>query len=245
MLPLYFAPVSLIAWHRGRSGALVVAALGALAWMVSNFLAGQRFSHPGFWIANTLVQGASFATVGLLIASLRRTLRREQELSRTDPLTGVSNSRAFYEEAHRLLSLCRRKGHPITVAYLDLDNFKNVNDQRGHQVGDDLLRSVAGILRAGLRPSDLVARLGGDEFAVLMPEAGERDAATTLDRLRSSVMDTLGKLSCPVTTSIGAITFIAPLEDVEAMVQRADSAMYAAKTGGKNRVHHVVVGALG
>ena len=242
VFPLYYAPISLVAWYRGRSGALIVAALCALSWMGSNLLAGLRFSHPGFWVANTLVQGASFATVGLLIATLRGALMREEGLSRTDPLTAVSNSRAFYEEAGRLLALCRRKGHPITLAYIDLDDFKAVNDRHGHQAGDDLLRSVADLLRASIRPSDLVARLGGDEFAVLLPEVGPQEAAATLERLRSSVVDTFASKPCPVTASIGAVTFITVPEDVEGMVQQADSTMYTAKTSGRNRVHHEVAG---
>jgi len=125
--------------------------------------------------------------VGLLIATLRRSLTRERELSRTDPLTALSNSRAFYEEARRLLALCRRQHRPITVAYIDVDNFKAVNDRLGHQAGDELLKGIALQVRASIRPSDLSARLGGDEFAILLPELSQRDAGLTLERLRASL----------------------------------------------------------
>ena len=146
------------------------------------------------------------------------------------------------EEGDRLLALCRRKGRPITMAYLDLDNFKAVNDERGHQAGDDLLRRVAALLQASIRPSDLAARLGGDEFAVLLPEVGAPDAAVMLERLRSLLADTLGANQPSVSSSIGGVTFVTAPGSVEEMVHQADSRMYLAKTTGKNRVQLEIAG---
>jgi diguanylate cyclase (GGDEF)-like protein len=237
VFPLYYVPISLVAWHRGRRGAVIVAVLCAMSWFASNALAGLRFSYAGFWAANTLVQGLSFATVGLLIATLRRALMHERALSRVDPLTALLNTRAFYEEARRLLALCRRKQRPITVAYIDLDNFKAINDRYGHQAGDDLLCRVAGRLRASIRPSDILARLGGDEFAVMLPEVNPHEAAAAVERLRSLLADTLASSPIPITGSIGGVTFITAPDDVEYMVRQADSRMYVAKRMGKNRIH--------
>lgn len=245
VFPLYYAPISLVAWHAGRSAALVAATLSAIAWLVSNSLAGLQFSHAGFWIANTLVQATSFATVGVLIATLRTALMRERGLSRTDALTSLLNSRSFYEEATSILELCRRKRHPVTLAYIDLDNFKAVNDTLGHQAGDELLRSVGKLLRASTRPSDLCARLGGDEFVLLLAEVEAREAASALERLRSQLSDTMTLHAWPVTGSIGAVTFIIIPEDLEAMVSAADAQMYAAKGEGKNRLQLEIVGGDG
>lgn len=244
VFPLYYAPISLVAWYRGRSGALIFAALCAMAWMTSNLMAGLRFSSMGIWVANTLTQGASFTIVGLLIATLRAAVMRERALSRTDSLTSLRNTRAFYEDARGILALCRRKGRPVTVAYIDMDNFKAVNDSLGHRAGDDLLRTVGEALRASVRPSDLSARLGGDEFAILLPDVGPHEAQATLERLRSLLADTVASNAVPVSVSIGGLTFITVPENVEEMVQKADSRMYAAKTTGKNRVHFEVIGAL-
>jgi diguanylate cyclase (GGDEF)-like protein len=240
--PLYYAPISLVAWYRGRSSVLIAAPLCALVWFGSNFLAGLRFSHPDLWVANTLVQGASFAVVGLLINTLRASLAREREVSRTDPLTSLRNSRAFYEEASRMLASCRRHRRPITLAYIDLDNFKAVNDTLGHEAGDELLRRIADQLHAAIRPSDLLARLGGDEFALLLPEVGPPEAAVTLERLQSSLTGTRASISGPATMSIGAVSFVSVPDDVEQMIRRADAGMYEAKTTGKNRIHLVVAG---
>lgn len=242
VFPLYYAPISLAAWHAGRSAALVAASLSAIAWLVSNLLGGLQFSHAGLWIGNTLVQATSFATVGVLIATLRTALMQERGLSRTDPLTSLLNSRAFYEEATTILALCRRKGHPVTVAYIDLDNFKAVNDTLGHRAGDDLLRRVGVLLRANTRPSDLCARLGGDEFVLLLPGAEPREAAAVLERMRAKLSHTMAAPARPVTGSIGAVTFVVVSENLEAMVSAADAQMYAAKGHGKNCVQLEIVG---
>lgn len=150
---------------------MAAASLCALAWLESNYLAGMQFSHPAIWVANMLVHGASFTIVGLLVASLKLALSRERAMGRSDPLCGLLNSRAFYEDSDRLLALCRRGGRPVTLAYLDIDNFKAVNDARGHKAGDNLLCAVAHVLQSSIRSSDLVARLGGDEFAMLLPDS--------------------------------------------------------------------------
>ncbi len=245
IFPLYYAPISFAAWYGGRSGALVAAALCALAWLGSNFLAGLHFSSSGIWVANTLVQGLSFAIIGLLMARLRAGLMRERGLSRTDSLTALANSRGFYADAGRILARCRHSGRPITVAYVDLDDFKTVNDRLGHEAGDDLLRGVAEHLRAAIRPGDLSARLGGDEFALLLPEVGPDDAAVILERLRSSFAGMDTKDEGRVTVSIGGVTFFAVPESVEQMVHRADAQMYRAKATGKNSVQLEVVGRIG
>jgi diguanylate cyclase (GGDEF)-like protein len=189
-----------------------------------------------------VLQGASFATVGYLIATLRAGLLRERGLSRTDPLTGLLNGRAFHEEAALVLALCRRKGRPVTLAYLDLDNFKVVNDTLGHQAGDDLLRKVALLLRASTRPSDLCTRLGGDEFAVLLSDADSREAQVALERFRSVLSETTALDRCPVTVSIGAVTFLTVPESLETMLSEADSRMYVAKGEGRNRLRLEVLG---
>jgi diguanylate cyclase (GGDEF)-like protein len=234
--PLYYAPISLLAWRTGRSGALAGAALSAASWFVSNALGGLQFSHPGLWLANTLVHAASFSIVGVLIGSLGQSLTRERELSRIDPLTSLLNSRAFRDEAARILALCRRKARPATLAYIDLDDFKAVNDTLGHQAGDDLLREVAAALRSSTRPSDVCTRLGGDEFAILLPEVDSGEATVALERLRARLAATAASGARPVTCSIGAVTFLPAPEDVKTMVRAADSRMYAAKSAGKNQL---------
>jgi diguanylate cyclase (GGDEF)-like protein len=242
IFPLYYAPLALLAWRSGRFGATVATLVSTGSWAASNVLAGMDYSVTGVFFLNTLMQGLSFAIVGLLIAVVRDALARERTRSRTDPLTSMLNRDGFYEEAGRLVALCRRAERPVTVAYIDLDNFKAVNDELGHKAGDDVLRTVAGLLRVVIRPSDVAARLGGDEFVVLFPEIGLAEAEVTLERIRSSLETTLARGSLSVTGSIGGVTFVRVPDQVEDIVSLGDARMYQAKSAGRNRVSLHVVG---
>jgi diguanylate cyclase (GGDEF)-like protein/PAS domain S-box-containing protein len=173
---------------------------------------------------------------------LRCALQREQELSRTDTLTKVPNRRAFYEtlEAERLRSL--RYRHCLTVAYIDLDNFKEVNDSQGHAEGDEVLISVAATLRANLRTSDFVARIGGDEFAVMLPETNPQVSEAVLKKLRLCLLEAMASRNSEVTFSIGAVNFMNPRDPLDTLLQIADGVMYIVKTRGKDGVSVAVVG---
>lgn len=238
--PLYFGPVALLAWHGGLRGVAVASALSVFGWVASNVFAGMEFSSNAIWVANALLHGGAFLLVGYLIARLRTSVERQRQLSRTDSLTRLHNSRAFYDEAPPLLALCARRGRPVTLAYLDLDNFKSVNDELGHRAGDEILRRVSDRLRESLRPSDLCVRLGGDEFAILFPELDTEAATVTLERVRSGVAAAAHSPNRAVSVSIGAVTFTSGPFDLEAMVHQADEMMYIAKGLGRNRVKHDV-----
>ena len=238
---MYYGPITLAGWHFGRKGAFVAAGLCTAGWFSANRLAGLEFSHTAVWVANTILQGASFTVVGWLVASLRATAIRERALSRTDPLCQLLNGRGFADDSERLLALCRRGHRPVTLAYLDLDDFKAVNDVLGHKAGDALLNGVAHVLRSSVRASDLAARLGGDEFAILLSEIGPGEARQALERLRATIAEQLSSDSRKVTASIGAVTFMTAPADVQTMIPVADAAMYAAKRDGKNRVRVDVI----
>jgi diguanylate cyclase (GGDEF)-like protein/PAS domain S-box-containing protein len=175
-------------------------------------------------------------------AQLNQVLQREKELARTDMLTGLSNRRAFYEALQMERARAARYGRPITLAYVDLDNFKRVNDTLGHAVGDELLVCVADLLRQTLRLSDTVGRLGGDEFALLLPETSPGSAESLLEKLRKILMDAMQVRSWPVTFSIGAATFLNNPPPLEQMIRAADELMYAVKKSGKNSVEIVAIG---
>jgi diguanylate cyclase (GGDEF)-like protein len=173
---------------------------------------------------------------------LKSLLAKEQELARVDPLTAVPNRRAFYEalDKERVRSLRYRR--PLTIAYVDLDNFKKVNDSLGHAVGDELLVQVAAGLRSNLRASDYVGRLGGDEFAVLLPETDATGAKLVLDKLRLRLLEEMKAHSWQVTFSIGGATFLDPPDSLDVIVRMADETMYAIKAHGKDNVSVSLVG---
>lgn len=134
------------------------------------------------------------------------------------------------------LERSRRTGRPMTVAYIDLDDFKGVNDRLGHPAGDDLLRRIAASLTKSIRRIDVVARLGGDEFTILLPETTEPEARAVLARAEKSIGATTKADRFPVTASIGAVTFSRPPISVDEVVSRADRTMYKVKQRGKNQV---------
>ena len=184
-------------------------------------------------------------TLGTLIqarAAEEERARTEQLLlvqATVDSLTGLSNRRRFFEATDNLLTQCRRYGTPATIALMDLDHFKHVNDQHGHAVGDAVLRAFSDLLREVLRESDLPARIGGEEFAVLMPSTTEAEAVVPLERIRHDLaqMDIeIGGRSVRVSVSIGLCEWREDLGTPDAWLAQADQALYRAKDAGRNRL---------
>jgi diguanylate cyclase (GGDEF)-like protein len=238
---LYFVPIAIAGWYAGRLSAVLLSVACALMWAVSNWLAGLHFASSYLWPANVTLQAIVFTTVALLIAWIQERFHRERQLARIDQLTELANSRAFFERAELEVDRARRYAHPLTVAYLDLDNFKTINDSLGHQTGDALLRTVAQTLSRLTRSTDLVARLGGDEFAVLIPESGPEQGRALLERLCQEIAQILKAHKWPVTASIGGAAFLEAPESASSMVSRSDELMYLAKKAGKNRVYFEIV----
>jgi len=167
---------------------------------------------------------------------LQEALYREQKLSRRDPLTQVANRRAFFEALEVESRRARRNGWPVSVAYVDVDNFKNFNDSLGHAAGDALLVTVAGTMRRNVRAGCCVARFGGDEFALMIPDVGPVEVDLTLRRIRNLLLEEMKSNGWPVTFSIGAVVFSEPLESPHQMIHIADQEMYSVKNRSKNDV---------
>ena len=234
----YVLPLLLLGWKVGGRAAapacVVAAATAALAEVA--FDPGRQHVWIVFW--NT----ASRFGVFLLVASLRAGLQRQERLAGTDPLTGVSNGRVFAEAAAQAIVSFRARGLPVTVCYLDLDDFKRINDAHGHSGGDAALRALAAALVSSTRAEDVVARVGGDEFALLLPDTGSKGATTILESLRDRIAGVAEAGPFEFSFSIGAATFLVPPSSVDEMIGAADAMMYAAKRAGKGTYQHVVVG---
>ena len=166
-------------------------------------------------------------------------LEAEKKLARSDALTGLANRRSFYERAEIERKRAVRYARPLSMAYVDLDNFKRVNDTSGHEAGDQILVTVAGILQNNLRAEDVAARLGGDEFALLLPEAGHASAAFVMNKLHRLLTSAMQEKHSHVTFSMGVVTYDIAPENTEMMVQKADRVMYEVKRQGKNSIRHV------
>lgn len=163
---------------------------------------------------------------------LRITLQQEQERATRDPLTGLRNHRYFQDSLHTEIERCRRTGGVVTIAMLDLDNFKQVNDRFGHSEGDAVLRRATKGISDNLRPYDLACRLGGEEFGIIFPEATAEQALNVLDRIAAHILP-LGPNGERLSFSGGLTTWPTHAESQSDLFQRADEASYTAKMNGK------------
>lgn len=237
----YVLPIALVTWYVGGVWGLVLAVAGAatsFTFSVRGLPAGSGSLLLG-WILFTRV--VSFGAVALLLWSLSRALENQRSLANTDDSTGIGNGRNFRLAVNRELARARRDGQPLTAVYLDLDNFKQVNDRYGHTKGDELLRVVASTLLHNVRETDTVARLGGDEFAVLLPALAPADAPRTVDKLRRLLNEAMARRRWPVTCSMGAATFDPVPETADELIARVDALQYRAKTSGKDKLEYGIV----
>ncbi|MFB3885648.1 MAG: diguanylate cyclase [Thermodesulfobacteriota bacterium] len=238
----YIGPISLVAWYVNRKWAFLASVASAVTWGVADFIGGNPYSSPILYFWNSLVRLGFFLIVSYLIASQRRFIDREAAFGRTDFVTETPNARHFYDVVASELRRSSRNKRPLTVVYIDLDNFKMVNDRYGHAAGDHVLRTVASVLNKQLRASDLVARLGGDEFALLLPETSSESAQGIVARLHATLNAAMKDKDWPVTFSIGVITCLKSLLSVDDIVRLADDLMYTVKSKGKNGVTYSTYG---
>jgi diguanylate cyclase (GGDEF)-like protein len=238
VFPLYFIPLMFAAYYLTKLELILLSILASTIWIASMYLSGRGYSNFYVWIVNFFTQGAAFLIVSVMYSSLTAALEREKIFSRTDKLTGLLNSRSFCEESATKLNLCNRNILPISLAFIDLDNFKNANDTLGHLHGDKLLVIVSDIFKKNLRSCDLIARMGGDEFAILLPTISVSGATTAFKKIHRLIEESPDLSSSKVTASIGVITTNKFPNDLAILIKAADELMYKVKNKGKN---HMIV----
>lgn len=236
----YLLPVSIAAWYIGLGAGILLSCTSAAIWQISNYLAGEVFSSPAIPLWNAITRLGFFIVVSILLTRLKKALEVERSQARSDFLTGVLNSRAFDQLATTEIQRSSRYDHPLTLAYIDIDNFKAINDEFGHSTGDALLKTVATTIFNNLRKSDYVARLGGDEFAVLLTETGAESALIVVARLQALVEEQMQEKRWAVTTSIGLVTCLKSPPSTDRLIQMADEQMYVCKRSGKDCIHSTI-----
>jgi diguanylate cyclase (GGDEF)-like protein len=238
----YLVPVFLAAWYAGGLAGAGISLLALVSWFVADAAAGQTLGHPLVETWNSLVRLSYFLVISGLSATLRKQLKNEIELARTDALTGLFGRRAFGERLEHDLELGRRQQSPLTIAYFDLDNFKTLNDTHGHVEGDRVLRVIGRVLAEHRRRGDTAARLGGDEFALVLPNTDQRGAEKVIADLREYLQKAFESGPWRFSSSVGAVTFQEAPPSLEEALSAADALMYEAKRRGKNIVAFKVVG---
>jgi hypothetical protein len=181
----YLIPVSLAAWYGGRGWGYAISMLAAATWLITDIGGGGAYSHPAILPWNSFVRLVIFLLVARLLSTLRAMLQAQVLAADTDPLTGAFNWRGFRTRLEEEHARSRRFDRRFSLAYLDIDDFKGVNDTYGHREGDQMLVTLVRVLKERLRHTDLAARLGGDEFAVLFPETTASEVHEALTQLRN------------------------------------------------------------
>lgn len=233
----YVAPILLVTWMVHQNMGVAVSLLSALAWLIAESAGNIHHSSTSyFW--NTAIHVGFFIVLTHLISRLKETQRKEQLAARTDFVTGLANRRYFHELLDMEIERMRRYPHAMAVVYMDMDNFKQVNDLFGHKIGDEVLCWVAQAIRSQLRKTDLIARIGGDEFALLLPSAGLSDAKVVISKLRATLMEEVRQRNWPVTFSMGVVVCVAPPFAAEQIIDKADGLMYEVKSRTKNGVRY-------
>jgi len=238
----YLIPVAVAAWYAGRNSAVAIAVLAAIVWLVADMASGHFYSHPLITLWELLARLGMFLIQGLLLVALRGALSREQQAARTDALTGLTSRHVFEEQLEHDLRLAQRRHSPITLAFLDLDDFKLINDTYGHLEGDRVLRITGRVLRESTRVADTVARFGGDEFVWMLPDANPQGAEEAVTKIRDDLRRSLAAETLKVSFSIGAITFLESTPSANDAIKAADTLMYEAKRSGKGVALFRVVG---
>lgn len=228
-------PVLVSAWINGRRTGLLVAFFATAMWLVSDIATERQFSAGWIPWANAITRMITYSVAVLMVSQIRLQFEREHKYATHDVLTGLQNRRAFFEAGTFEVERAKRYGHSMAVIFLDLDNFKKLNDSKGHDAGDAALRATAKGLVQTVRTTDRVARMGGDEFSVLLPETGF-DAAVIAGKKISALLDVALKAFPPVKVSVGVAWFGKVDRLFPAMLKVADELMYEEKQSEKHDV---------
>ena len=247
LVAFYFVPVFFATSTLGFRAGLVLACICAAVTIMLRILDGTISPDDRLMLWNTMARLIiGIVCLGLLWV-LQQCVRKEAARARLDMLTGIANRLAFFELAEQVLLSAQRLGTPFSLAYIDADDFKVINDSYGHDAGDRTLRVIAHVIKENVRTDvvvrlggDVVARLGGDEFVILIAGAQPSDVDSIVQRVCARLKIATTLYETPLTFSVGVVTFLQAPATVDLAVKRADEVMYEIKKGGGDAVRQLV-----
>lgn len=232
----YLIPIAFVAWYLGWRAGLLMSVASAFIWWLVDFTLVTDYSQ--WWIPywNAFTRFLFFIAVSRLLAALKLNLNKQRDLLRIDALTRVSSLRAFEEEAEKVFHLSQRHAYSVSLGFIDLDGFKQLNDSLGHGMGDRVLKEVGVQLNQHCRVGDTVARVGGDEFLVLLPFTDLQQAQKVFGKLQMHLLEAMAEKSWQISFSIGVAVFTKGDKPFREAIKTADALMYQVKKSGKNAV---------
>jgi len=234
----YVIPVVLVTWYAGFRIGIIFSILSSIVWFFATITSHDNRMPISIMSWNSTVRLGFF----IIISSILHYFKSERENARIDFLTNIPNRREFDKQLLLETQRSVRYKHPLTLIYMDIDNFKTINDTHGHHEGDNLLKTVSDIIKNSMRSTDVIARLGGDEFAFILIGIDELQAEKKINKIKITLLHAMESKAWPVSFSFGVVTFHNFTKTVREMLHIADECMYKAKQDGKNRIIIKVVG---
>jgi len=236
---LLVIPVLLVSWYGSNKAGSILAMLSALLITVARIVAVHN-NEAIYYLYSFLGTLGTLLLVAIIVTNFRKVHRVESDAADTDTLTGLHSQRSFYTYVEREINRSKRYGHRFSIAYIDVDNFKYVNDTLGHDSGDKLLIELSKCLIFSLRATDVVARIGGDEFVCLFPETGATEAKEAILKAEKALKHSMQNRSWPVSFSVGVVTFEKVPKDVHKAIKIADELMYSVKNCNKDNIAYKI-----
>lgn len=234
--PLFVLPIVVISWYSTKQVVLLFATFTTAIVLITISIINKSSLDLSVLIYYGIPHFLSYIVLALLITNFKNVYKQENIAADTDVLTGICNARKFYVLLANEILRSSRFNHVFTLAYIDVDDFKLINDSLGHAIGDKLLVEVANSLKHTLRKTDTVARLGGDEFVCLLPETEQVDAKVAFSKMSELLNEKMGLQDWKVTFSIGIVTFESLPEDINEAIKISDELMYSVKNNTKNNI---------
>lgn len=234
LVALHMLPVLLVTWYASPRWGLFILVLTTLLGILSNLYVAPPAVTPLYRYLDLASDFAAMAILIFVLSRLRDAYRSAKRQARIDTLSGCLNRSGFHEQLQAEVGRQKRYGRVFSLLYLDVDDFRAVNDRQGHQAGDALLAELGRSLRARLRSTDSAGRLGGDQFGILLREADSKAAEQAAAQLKQELERTARGHHWPVGFSIGVLCFSRPPVDADEALRMADALMSEAKKGGKS-----------
>lgn len=231
----YLLPIVFVTWYARQRAGYFFCVLCAMVSVLIDY-AGHSYNSALIPVLNLAGRLGFYLLSSYVLVRLKTSLNNEKALARTDGLTGLLNARAFTDLSRHLIELAARYNHPAVLAYIDIDDFKAVNDTLGHSEGDRVLKTVANTLTRCVRATDVVGRLGGDEFAVFLPETDYAGAQQLFGKIREELPRDSAGGGRHVGFSIGVAVFSRVPSTIDEALKIADQLMYRVKKAGKNNM---------